>query len=132
MSLTPVATRAVIVALLIVILMQITVGRVGGEDHWREIIDQYDWDAEVAERVMMCESKGDAAAVNGRYVGLFQIDSVLHRWSEGELMVPEVNIAAAYELYQRRGWQPWPECGMREVVVLPVTGHGPGDYDIID
>lgn len=125
MSITPVVTRALIVVLLIVVLMHVTLRRVGGEDHWREIIDQYSWDAEVAERVMMCESEGDAAAVNGVYVGLFQIDSVLHRWSREELLVPEVNIAAAFEKYRERGWQPWPECSI--IVALPGTGHGLGN-----
>jgi hypothetical protein len=59
---------------------------------------------------MMCESGGNPAARNGPYVGLFQVDSVLHRWTVEELLVPELNIAAGYELYQQRGWQPWPGC----------------------
>ncbi len=107
----------------LVLFMQAVV--VGGEEGWREIIDQYQWDAKVAEMVMMCESEGDAAAVNGRYVGLFQIDSVLHRWTAEELVVPEINIAAAFEKYQQSGWQPWPRCGLPGG--LPGTGHGPGE-----
>lgn len=59
---------------------------------------------------MLCESSGNANARKGPYVGLFQIDSVLHRWTVAELQNPEINVAAAYEKWQQNGWAPWPRC----------------------
>lgn len=115
--------RLLIATIVALSLMLATVGRAGGEDHWRNLIDQYSWDGDKAEAVMLCESGGSATAINGRYIGLFQVDTVLHRWTEEELLVPEVNVAAAYELYTRRGWGPWPECGLLDMI-LPDTGTG--------
>jgi hypothetical protein len=60
---------------------------------------------------MMCESDGNPLSYNpvGPYVGLFQV-WLGHRWTRAQLEDPEINVAAAYELYQRSGWQPWPSC----------------------
>lgn len=98
-----------------------------GEEGWWDLINQYQWDSVKAEKVMMCESGGDPGAYNpaGPYVGLFQIWEG-HRWTAEELLVPEINVAAAYEKYQQNGWQPWPECGLQAgSMTLPGTGHGP-------
>lgn len=103
-----------------------TTERAGGENHWRELIDQYQWDGAKAEAVMLCESDGNADAYNpvGPYWGLFQIWEG-HRWTAEELVIPEINVAAAYEKYRGMGWQPWPECGLGEIMILPGSGHGP-------
>jgi len=79
-------------------------------DEWRAFIKGYDWDTQKAEAIVWCESSGNPLAYNpAGHVGLFQV-SLIHRWTYDELIQPEINVAAAYELYQRRGWQPWPSC----------------------
>jgi hypothetical protein len=71
---------------------------------------QYPWNAERAYQIMMCESSGDPLAYNpAGHVGLFQV-ALIHRWTRAELENPEINVAAAFELYEGRGWQPWPSC----------------------
>ena len=81
-------------------------------DQWRELVcnPPFIWECEVALAVIQCESSGNPAARNGPYVGLFAVDSVLHRWTVEQLEDPEINVAAAAELWERRGWQPWPSC----------------------
>jgi soluble lytic murein transglycosylase-like protein len=77
---------------------------------WRTLLGAYGWDSERAYAIMMCESSGNPLAHNSAgHVGLFQV-SPIHRWTRAELENPEINVAAAYELYQRNGWQPWPNC----------------------
>lgn len=80
-------------------------------------IKKYDWDTEMAGKIMFAESSCDPEALNnnpktGDYsVGLMQIN--LHgklkelRPAEKELKDPSKNIAFAYELYKARGFQPW-------------------------
>lgn len=81
-------------------------------DQWQALVSQYDWSVQRALAVIRCESSGDPlAASNWPYVGLFQIDVNLHRWTYEQLIDPAINVAAAYELWSRRGWQPWPVCG---------------------
>lgn len=71
-----------------------------------------------ALNVAWCESRGNARAVNtatGRYHGLFQLGRREwqkyrpHRPDYPSIYSPIANSAAAYALYQDRGWQPW-EC----------------------
>ena len=71
---------------------------------WAELINQYPWPADVAYRVMMCESGGDANAYNARSgaTGLFQI-------LDGPFD-PHENVALAFKMWQSRGWQPWRQC----------------------
>ena len=83
-------------------------GGTGGVEQWRSLVCAYDWDCEYALLVIKCESNGNADSVNpaGPYVGLFQV----HAGYGGNLYDPAVNIAAAYDLYTRSGWGPWPNC----------------------
>lgn len=69
--------------------------------NWSDLINQYPWPAGTAYRIMMCESGGNANAYNrsSGATGLFQI---LHGPSD-----PAANVAAAFRMYQSRGWQPW-------------------------
>lgn len=51
--------------------------------------------------------RGKNVAKNGTFdAGLFQINSI-HGYKEADLYVPELNLAAAFKLYKRRGFQPW-------------------------
>jgi LysM repeat protein len=76
----------------------------------RSLINQYDWNTDVAYQVMMAESHCDPNATNmaddhgacsGSF-GLFQINC-----TRGQLYDPAANVAAAYAMYQQSGWQPW-------------------------
>lgn len=85
-----------------------------------EVIGQYDWDSNIAYRIMMCESGGNPTIVNnnpltGDYsVGLFQInlygDNALKRPPEDWLKNSSNNIKYAYELYSNGGWSHWTNC----------------------
>jgi len=83
-------------------------GGTAGVEQWRTIVCSYDWDCEYALAVIRCESNGNADSYNpaGPYIGLFQI---WHGYG-GDLYDPAVNIAAAYAIYSRSGWSPWPNC----------------------
>lgn len=69
--------------------------------NWADLINQYPWPRDVAYRVMMCESGGNANAYNPRSgaTGLFQI-------LNGPFD-PAQNVARAFAMWQGRGWQPW-------------------------
>lgn len=75
------------------------------------LICSYGWDCATALRVAHCESTMNPGAVGGAGErGLFQLHPVHaarfgERW---ELMFdPEVNIAAAHQLWSEQGWSPW-------------------------
>jgi hypothetical protein len=77
-----------------------------------DIICAYSWDCDTALRIAYCESRYDPAAVswNGSSFGLWQIWSGhAARWPTfwEEWMIPEVNTAWAYELWQEQGWAIW-------------------------
>lgn len=91
----------------------------GDCNKWRHLIAQYDWNVEVAINVCNAESGGRGSNDNpndrhpsaGPLVcwgsrGLFQIgcDSV---GNYAAMFDPAANIAQAYSMYARRGWQPW-------------------------
>jgi len=88
--------------------------------HYQLNGDERTWDTQIAYAIMMAESHGNANLINWRdyhrtancwgSFGLFQI-GCLHfgkygitkdNWDD-----PEVNIQAAYELWQKEGWWPW-------------------------
>jgi hypothetical protein len=80
----------------------------------RDLINQYDWDTDVAYAVMMAESSASSTVVNwkdshrgcsGSY-GLFQI-GCLHETDPEILKDPEYNVQRAYELYKQNGWRIW-------------------------
>lgn len=66
---------------------------------------------EVVQQALLCvhlESRGDTNAVSkdGKYVGLWQMDS---RWGTHEQRVnPEWSTAAAAKSYAKSGWKAWP------------------------
>lgn len=72
-----------------------------------------------AYRVMMCESTGDPEVIspNGLYHGLWQFDEVTWNGVGGEGLPsdasPEEQTMRARVLYDMRGWQPWPHCGLK-------------------
>ncbi len=75
---------------------------------WDYLLRQYDWNIDEAREVVMCESSGNPNAVgdkNTKYhsYGLFQIRALPGRPSPEWLLVPENNIAYAYELYIKEG-----------------------------
>jgi hypothetical protein len=75
-----------------------------------------------------CESSGNYAINTGNgYFGAYQFD--LPTW-EGlgfsglpNLNNPATQDAAAYKLYDERGWSPWPTCSMR--LGLQASGPAP-------
>lgn len=79
------------------------------------MIAQYDWDKDLAYKIMMCESGGNPLALNDNpktkdySVGLFQVnlygDNAKSRPSEDWLKVPENNVAYAYQLYKDGGFK---------------------------
>jgi len=89
-------------------------------DNYYSLIDQYDWDTDFAYKIMFCESSGNPNTHNFSHRtkddswGLFQINLygnlANERPSSEWLLVPENNVEYAYQLYQRRGWQPWGIC----------------------
>lgn len=90
------------------------------KDEFFEIISQYDWDANIAYQIMLCESSGNPEAHNLNYktrdnsFGLFQVNLygrlASERPSAEWLLVAENNIEYAYKLYKGRGWQHWSNC----------------------
>ena len=85
-----------------------------------DLINRYDWNPEIAYRIMVCESKGNPEAHNFSHKtkddswGLFQIN-LYGRLADNRpiaewLIIPENNIAYAYEIYQEQGWGAWNRC----------------------
>lgn len=78
----------------------------------RQLINQYDWNKDVAYKVMLAESSCNARNENwGDYhsfancrgsFGLFQINC-----SHGQVFDPAKNVAIAYSMWKSSGWQPW-------------------------
>ena len=78
-----------------------------GAQDWAALVSQYEWDTATALAVLYCESGGREWEINPTgHVGLFQI-SPIHRWAQIEMLVPAGNVAAAFELWERGGWNPW-------------------------
>jgi hypothetical protein len=68
---------------------------------WDGLIGQYNWNTTTAFNIMWCESRGNPNAKNPRSTatGLFQILNGPYD--------PAANVKLAYEMYSKRGWQPW-------------------------
>lgn len=63
---------------------------------------------ERAVAIFACESGLSAGAANGQYRGIAQMGSAERiRYGDGDAAA---QIAAAYALYQARGWHPWVAC----------------------
>ena len=86
----------------------------------KEMLQKFDWDADIAWSVMNCESNGNPIAHNFSVEtrddswGLFQInlygDLATKRPSPEWLVIPENNINYAFQLYQQGGWEHWKNC----------------------
>lgn len=96
-------------------ILQVPQMREGGTDAQatpllRALLCSYDWDCVTAERIVQCESRFDPAATNGVSWGLWQINAI-HAYRRPDFwsgwMIPEVNTAWAYELWQEQGWGIW-------------------------
>lgn len=78
---------------------------------------QFGWpDPEKAARVCQCESGGDPQVVsrNGLYHGLFQFSrDTWEHLGGGDVFDPELNSRRAFELFEKRGWKPWPACARK-------------------
>lgn len=113
------------VALLLACMVSVIGSQKVGADDWTTIRDEvcsYEWDCEHALGVVYgnrnCphgESSGNVLARNGRYFGLFQVDSYTHPYTFGfapdDLFDVRVNVWIAYNLWLEGGWKPWPVCG---------------------
>lgn len=76
---------------------------------------------EALARLRSCEGKYTSISRNGLYYGAYQFN--LNTWRSyapaGFADVkpsdapPEIQDQAAYNLYQKRGWQPWPSCSKK-------------------
>jgi hypothetical protein len=93
-----------------------------GCDRWRALVNQYDWDVNIAMAVMEAESTcnigatGDTWEIGGLTApscGLFQVRTLVGRPTCEELKVPETNVEWAYRIYTasvergNNGWYPW-------------------------
>lgn len=90
-----------------------------GCENYRELVNQYDWNKDVALKIMQAESGcnpsavGDNRVIDGIYApscGLYQIRTLKGRPSCKRLKNPTINIEWAYKLYRASGWQPWSVC----------------------
>lgn len=82
-----------------------------GCEHYRHIVARYSWDVRTAMAILRAESGCNPNAANwadshhsctGSF-GLFQLACF---WTDTPFD-PEHNIAKAFEIYSRSGWQPW-------------------------
>jgi hypothetical protein len=90
-----------------------------GCENYRQLVSQYEWNVEVALKVMRAESGcnpsaiGDQYTIRGLYApscGLFQIRTLQGRPTCEQLQNPATNIEWAIKLYRASGWQPWSVC----------------------
>jgi len=87
-------------------------------EDYKDIIESYDWQDEIAMAVCAAESGGNAQITNqelhtdagcsGSH-GLFQVACV-HGYSKEVLYNPAENIRIAYSLWEQSGWNPWGVC----------------------
>lgn len=78
-----------------------------------DLIASYDWPVDEALRIATCESGLQPWAENGRFKGLFQLDTANGGWfayygyDVSAWADPAVNVAVAHLLWQDEGWAPW-------------------------
>lgn len=88
----------------------------GDCESYRNLIEQYDWDVEIAMNVCRAESGGKIDVVNWKdnhkvcmgSTGLFQIGC--GNATIEDMKNPDKNVAMAYKLYKARNWKPWGVC----------------------
>jgi len=98
------------------------------EQYQRRILEQYDWNADIAYKVMMAESGGNTKAFNpewhskcqGSY-GAMQLSCLHYIENPSALFDFEFNVQKAYELYKRNGFSPWSVCtnGKVDCTIVP-------------
>ncbi len=88
-------------------------------------IKTFNWDSLVVEKIISCESSWNVRAFNPETrakelgitkwssCGLFQISAPECIPEDNIWYNPIENIKRAFELYQKRGWQPWYNCGKK-------------------
>lgn len=91
-------------------------------DPVRYEIEKYDWDADVIERLIECESGGDPTAKNTTQYesshGLLQINIYAHgQYAVHKLYSPEYNIWAAFNIYEEEGYYAWLNCARKIGVI---------------
>jgi len=101
-----------------------TVAHPIGCENYRQLINQYDWNVDVALQVMRAESGcnpsavGDNRVIGGIFApscGLFQVRTLQGRPSCEQLQNPATNIEWAFKLYRASGWKPWSVCNIGKV-----------------
>lgn len=84
------------------------------QTQYDDLLCSYGWSCATARRIMWCESSGRPNAYAAGNYGLMQINQIhANEFANGDatrFYDPEFNIEVAYQLYQRRGWQPWQGC----------------------
>ena len=91
-------------------MLALEVSPARGQGQWTELICSYDWDCDKAQRVMMCESRGDPLAYSQGNHGLYQLATVQGYRVGGDLASlydPVVNVRTAHSIWSEQGWQPW-------------------------
>ena len=89
-----------------------TITPVASSENLCSLVDNYDWPTDVAYRVCMQESGGNANAANwtdphpelgcnGSF-GLMQMNC-----GYGQLFDPKTNMDAAHTMWNKYGWKPW-------------------------
>jgi hypothetical protein len=91
-----------------------------GCHHYADLIDRYEWNTNVMLKICVCESSGNphaigdghltykvGATVYGYSVGLLQVRYLPGREHYGNLQDPSTNIAAAYDIWKRQGYNAW-------------------------
>jgi len=89
-------------------------------DFTKSIVKLKDWDEEIANSILLCESSGSTTVRNFNEstgddsYGLFQINLYgklsEERPSVDDLKNPIKNVEFAYELYKKHGWNDWKIC----------------------
>lgn len=81
-------------------------------DHYRPLIESYDWPADIMLAIMQAESGCNPTARNtantdgSTDTGLLQINSI-HGIDPEALLNPTANVRAAYRIYQSQGLKAW-------------------------
>ena len=91
--------------------VRVSVNHPVGCENYRHIVERYSWDVRTAMAVMRAESGCNPNAANWQdshhncqgSFGLFQLGCF---WTDTPFD-PSHNIAKAFEIYSRSGWQPW-------------------------
>lgn len=82
-------------------------------DYYEEV-SKYDWDVDIAMKIMKAESNCQPNALNPRdnhkvcsgSIGLMQV-GCLHVEEPEKLYDPKYNIEVAYRVYTESGWNAW-------------------------